>query len=88
VLSELSEQQCQRAFNRYQRFRPHLEQDVPLARVAAEASRDGRKRAISVEKLEWAIIGKGLTVREAAVRIKAGKTALYEALFPGSTRAN
>ena len=41
---------------------------------------------ITAEKLERArtIIGKGLTVREAAVRIKVGKTALYEALSPAS----
>jgi hypothetical protein len=40
------------------------------------------------ERRARAIIGKGLTVREAAVRIKVGKTALYEALSPGSARAN
>jgi putative transposase len=28
----------QRAFDHYQMLRPHLEQDVPLARVAAEVS--------------------------------------------------
>src|SRR5271166_4068402 len=38
ALSELPEQQRQRAFDRYQALRPHLEQDVPLARVAREAS--------------------------------------------------
>ena len=38
ALTELREQQRQRAFDRYQTLRPHLEQDVPLARVAAEAS--------------------------------------------------
>jgi hypothetical protein len=37
ALTELPEQQRQRAFDRYQTLRPHLEQDVPLARVAAEA---------------------------------------------------
>ena len=37
---------------------------------------------VTVEKLERAraIIAKGLTVREAAIRLKVGKTALYEAL--------
>jgi putative transposase len=38
ALTELSEQQRQRAFDRYQVLRPHLEQDVPLARTAREAS--------------------------------------------------
>src|SRR5271165_7638513 len=38
ALSELPEQQRQRAFDRYQALRPHLEQDVPLARVAREAA--------------------------------------------------
>jgi putative transposase len=38
ALTELPERQRQRAFDRYQTLRPHLEQDVPLARVAAEAS--------------------------------------------------
>jgi putative transposase len=38
ALTELPEQQRQRAFDRYQTLRPHLEQDVPLARVAKEAS--------------------------------------------------
>ena len=38
ALTELLEQQRQCAFGRYQALRPHLEQDVPLARVAADAS--------------------------------------------------
>jgi hypothetical protein len=38
ALTELPERQRQLAFDRYQSLRPHLEQDVPLARVAAEAS--------------------------------------------------
>ncbi len=37
ALTELPEQKRQRALDRYQTLRPHLEQDVPLARVAAEA---------------------------------------------------
>jgi predicted DNA-binding protein (UPF0251 family) len=37
---------------------------------------------VTSEKLERArvIIARGLTVREAATRLKVGKTALYEAL--------
>ena len=38
ALSELSERQRRRAFDRYGKIRPHLEQDVPLARAAKEAS--------------------------------------------------
>jgi hypothetical protein len=40
---------------------------------------------IIVEKLERgrAIVGKGLTVREAAARLKVGKTALYESVISG-----
>ena len=33
----LSEARRRRAFDRYRKLRPHLEQDVPLTRVAAEA---------------------------------------------------
>ena len=38
TLTELPEEQRQRAFDRYQTLRPHLEQDVPFARVARDAS--------------------------------------------------
>ena len=38
ALSELSERQRRRAFDRYGKIRPHLEQNVPLARAAEEAS--------------------------------------------------
>jgi DNA invertase Pin-like site-specific DNA recombinase len=52
--------------------------------VAAEARgrKGGRKPVITAEKLKRArnIIDKGLTVREAATRLKVGKTALYDAL--------
>jgi len=53
-----------------------------LAAAAARGRKGGRKPVITVEKLgrARAIIGKGLTVREAATRLKVGKTALYEAL--------
>ena len=53
-----------------------------LAAAAARGRKGGRKPVITGEKLERAraIIGKGLTVREAATRLKVGKTALYEAL--------
>jgi DNA invertase Pin-like site-specific DNA recombinase len=53
-----------------------------LAAAEARGRKGGRKPVITAEKLERAqvIIGKGLTVREAATRLRVGKTALYEAL--------
>jgi DNA invertase Pin-like site-specific DNA recombinase len=53
-----------------------------LMAATARGRKGGRKPVVNVEKLGRArtIIGKGLTVREAAVRLKIGKTALYEAL--------
>ena len=38
ALTEVPEQQRRRAFDRYQTLRPHLKQDVRLARAAAEVS--------------------------------------------------
>lgn len=37
---------------------------------------------VTEDKLKWAqaLVAKGLTVREAATRVKVGKTALYEAM--------
>jgi len=53
-----------------------------LMAAAARGRKGGRKPVVTTEKLERArsIIGKGLTVREAATRLKVGKTALYGAL--------
>ena len=53
-----------------------------LDAAAARGRKGGRKAVVTAEKLERAraIIAKGLTVREAATRLKIGKTALYEAL--------
>ena len=50
--------------------------------AAAHGRKGGRKPVVTGEKLERAraIIRKGLTVREAATRLRVGKTALYEAL--------
>ena len=57
-----------------------------LAAAAARGRKGGRKRVIDVEKLARArsMIARGLTVREAATRLKVGKTALYEALRIGN----
>ena len=53
-----------------------------LTAAEARGRKGGRKPVITAEKLKRAreIIDKGLTVREAAVRLKVGKTALYNAL--------
>lgn len=53
-----------------------------LAAAAARGRSGGRKPVVTDEKLRRArdLLGKGLTVREAATRLKIGKTALYQAL--------
>lgn len=53
-----------------------------LAAAAARGRKGGRKPVVTSEKLKRArtIIAKGLTVREAATRLRVGKTALYDAL--------
>lgn len=53
-----------------------------LTAAAARGRKGGRKPVLDNDKLKRAraIIGKGLTVREAAARLKVGKTALYQAL--------
>jgi DNA invertase Pin-like site-specific DNA recombinase len=55
-----------------------------LTAAAARGRRGGRKPVVTADKLERArvLMSKGLTVREAATRLKIGKTALYEALNP------
>ena len=54
-----------------------------LAAAGARGRRGGRKPVVTADKLTRAkaLIAKGLTVREAASRLKIGKTALYEALI-------
>ena len=53
-----------------------------LAAAVARGRKAGRKPVVTSEKLARArtIIAKGLTVREAATRLKVGKTALNDAL--------
>lgn len=60
--------------------------DAAVARVR----RGGRKPVVTEEKLRRArmLIAQGLTVREAAARIKVGKTALYAALGEASEDAS
>lgn len=65
-------------------FERDLIQERTRAGLAAalRGRKGGRKPVVTGEKLERArsLIGKGLTVREAATRLRVGKTALYEAL--------
>ncbi len=53
-----------------------------LSAAAARGRKGGRKAVVTAEKLKRAemLIERGLTVREAAARIKVSKTALYEAI--------
>lgn len=53
-----------------------------LAAAVARGRKGGRKPVVTSEKLKLArtFIAKGLTVREAATRLRVGKTALYYAL--------
>jgi DNA invertase Pin-like site-specific DNA recombinase len=53
-----------------------------LKAAEARGHKGGRKPVVTTDKLKRAreLIAKGLTVREAAIRMKLGKTALYEAL--------
>jgi DNA invertase Pin-like site-specific DNA recombinase len=53
-----------------------------LSAATARGRKGGRKPVVTSEKLKRArtIIAKGLTVREAATRLRVGKTALYDAL--------
>jgi DNA invertase Pin-like site-specific DNA recombinase len=60
-----------------------------LDAAAARGRKGGRKPVVTAEKLERAraILAKGLTVREAATRLKVGKTALYAALAVATSKA-
>jgi DNA invertase Pin-like site-specific DNA recombinase len=62
-----------------------------LTAAAARGRKGGRKPVVTAEKLQRARehLANGLTVREAAARLKVGKTALYAALkAAGSGRAS
>ncbi len=53
-----------------------------LAAAAARGRKGGRKPVVTADKLKraQALLAQGLNVREAAARLKVGKTALYQAL--------
>ena len=61
-----------------------------LSAAAARGRKGGRKAVITAEKLARAkmLIKKGLMVREAAARIKVGKTALCEAIKSDSSQGS
>lgn len=58
-----------------------------LAAAAARGRKGGRKPVMNDEKLQRAreYLATGMNVREAAARLKVGKTALYAALQAAST---
>jgi DNA invertase Pin-like site-specific DNA recombinase len=60
---------------------------VGLAAAAARGRKGGRKPVITPQKLARAkaLIAEGFNVREAAVRVKVGKTTLYQALASKQT---
>jgi len=53
-----------------------------LTAAAARSRKGGRKPVITDERLKRAreMVGKGSTVREITIRLRVGKTTLYEAL--------
>ncbi len=59
-----------------------------LSAAAARGRKGGRKAVVTAEKLKRTkmLIERGLTVREAAARIKIGKTALYDAINADTSR--
>ena len=60
-----------------------------LSAAAARGRKGGRKPVVTPDKLERAkaLMNQGLNVREAAARLKIGKSSLYEALSVGETAA-
>ena len=58
-----------------------------LAAAAARGRKGGRTPVVTADKLAraQALLGRGLTVRETAARLKVGKTALYAALRAAAT---
>jgi len=68
--------------SRVRRARPVRTRSHPRTHARRSFRRGGRKPVVTPDKLERAnaLLAKGLTVREAATRLKIGKTALYAAL--------
>ncbi len=61
--------------------------EAGLAAALARGRKGGRRPVMTADKVAKAneLIAGGLTVREAAARLKVGKTALYSALGPTTT---
>ena len=74
-------------FGALAQFERDLIRERTRAGLSAAAAR-GRKAVVTAEKLKRAkmLIERGLTVREAAARIKVGKTALYDAINADTSR--
>lgn len=70
------------ALAEFERDLIHERTGAGLAAAVARGRKGGRKPVMTPEKLARAkaLIAEGLNVREAAVRVRVGKTALYEAL--------
>jgi DNA invertase Pin-like site-specific DNA recombinase len=60
-----------------------------LAAAAARGRKGGRKPVVTPDKLKraQALLAQGLNVREAAMRLKVSKTALYQALAAARVEA-
>jgi DNA invertase Pin-like site-specific DNA recombinase len=73
---------CSGALGQFERDLIQERTRAGLDAAAAHGRKGGRKPVVTGEKIKRAraIIAKGLTVREAATRLKVGKTALYAAL--------
>jgi len=76
-------------FGEFGAFERELIRDLIRAGLAAAAARGrkgGRKPVATPERIDRAraMIARGLTVREAAARLRIGKTALYAALRDAS----
>ena len=70
------------ALGQFERDLIHERTRAGLAAAAARGRKGGRKPVVTADKLEraTALMNQGLNVREAAARLKIGKSALYEAL--------
>ena len=84
-----AEQGLERGHGRFERDLIKERTRAGLTAAAARGRKGGRKPVVTAEKLERAraILAKGLTVREAATRLKVGKTALYAALAVATSKA-
>lgn len=73
------------ALGQFERDLIHERTRAGLAAAAARGRTGGRRPVVTEEKLRRAraLVAKGLSVRDAAVRLRVGKTTLYEAMRDG-----